>query len=116
MLTLQSLFEVEGFRLISGLLAAVLPPTTAVLAVRLLVTRRRLAATRREVGDLSADRDRVLAELALTRERLVETRQAAGRAQADAADREARLRALASLHREAGERRTLNGGLWDTAR
>lgn len=114
MLTLGSLFEGVGVALIGGLFAAVLLPTTAVLAVGLLAARRRLAEARREVGDLSADRDRILAELALTRERLAETRQAAGRAQAEAADREARLRTLASLHREAGERRTLGGDLPNT--
>ncbi len=82
-------------------------PTVVFLVLRLLGAETRLAQVRQLAGDLSADRDRILAELALSRERLTEARQTAGRAQAEAADREVRLKALAKVHRDIGERRTI---------
>jgi hypothetical protein len=107
MLALLSLFNSPIIRMLAEILAVALLPTVIFLVLRLLGAEARLAQARQLAGDLSADRDRILAELALNRERLTETRQAAGRAQAEAADREVRLKALANVHRELGERRTI---------
>jgi hypothetical protein len=107
MLALLSLFDSPIGRLLAEILAVALLPTAAFLVLRLLGAEARLAQSRQMAGDLSADRDRILAELALTRERLTDTRQAAGRAQAEAAEREVRLKALANVHRAFGERRTI---------
>jgi len=107
MLALLSLFDSPIVRLLAEILAVALLPTVVFLVLRLLGAETRLAQTRELAGDLSVDRDRILAELALTRERLTETRQAAGRAQAEAADREVRLKALANVHRDLGERRSV---------
>ena len=107
MLALLSLFDSPIVRMLAEILAVALLPTVVFLVLRLLGAETRLAQARALAGDLSADRDRILAELALTRERLTETRQAAGRAQAEAADREVRLKALAKVHRELGERRSI---------
>ncbi|PIB91204.1 hypothetical protein [Caulobacter sp. FWC2] len=104
MMALLSLFDSPIFRLLAEILAVALLPTVAFLVVRLLDAEVRLARSRQVAGDLSAERDRILAELALTRERLAEARQAAGRAQAEAAEREVRLKALANGQRELSER------------
>lgn len=113
MLALLSLFDSPIIRLLAEILAVALLPTVAFLALRLLGAEARLVQARRMAVDLAADRDRVLAELALSRERLTETRQAAGRAQAEAAEREVRLKALANVHRELGERRTIASSFRD---
>ena len=107
MLALLSLFDSPIIRLLAEILAVALLPTSAFLVLRLLDAEVRLARSRRIADDLSADRDRILAELALGRERLAEARQAAGRAQAEAAEREVRFKALANVHREFGPRRTI---------
>ncbi|RRN62000.1 hypothetical protein [Caulobacter sp. 602-1] len=107
MLALLSLFDSPIVRLLAEILAVALLPTVAFLVLRLLGAETRLAQSRQIASDLAADRDRILAELALSRERLAETRQAAGRAQAEAAEREVRLKALADARYELGERRTI---------
>lgn len=107
MLALLSLFDSPIFRLLAEILAVALLPTVAFLIPRLLGAEVRLAQSRRIAADLSADRDRILAELALSRERLVEARRVAGRAQAEAAEREVRLKALVNVDREFGGRRTI---------
>lgn len=107
MLALLSLFDSPVIRVLAEILAVALAPTVVFLVLRLLGAETRLAQAREQAADLSADRDRILAELALTRERLAETRQAAGRAQAEAAEREVRLKALANVSRDVGERRTV---------
>lgn len=107
MLALLSLFDSPIIRFLAEILAIALLPTVVFLVLRLLGAEAKLAQVRHEAGDLSADRDRILAELALSRERLAETRQAAGRAQAEAAEREVRLKALANVHRDLGERRVI---------
>ena len=104
MLALLSLFDSPIFRLLAEILAVALAPTVVFLVLRLLDAEVRLARSRQVAGDLAGDRDRILAELALTRERLAEARQAAGRAQAEAAERDVRLKALTKVHREGGER------------
>ena len=67
--------------------------------------RAQLDEAREEAAGLAAHRDSVLAELALTRARLSETRQAAGRAQATAAELEARLKPTIKIERGFGESR-----------
>lgn len=67
--------------------------------------RVQLDEAREEAAGLAAHRDSVLAELALTRARLSETRQAAGRAQATAAELEARLKPTIKIERGFGESR-----------
>lgn len=67
--------------------------------------RAQLAEVTQDAEGLAAHRDSILAELALTRARLVETRQAAGRAQATAAELEARLAPTMKIEREFGESR-----------
>lgn len=107
MLALLSLFDSPIVRLLAEILAVALAPTVVFLVLRLLGAETKLAQVRQQAGDLAADRDRILAELALSRERLAETRQAAGRAQAEAAERDVRLKALASDRRNIGERRAI---------
>lgn len=75
------------------------------LGASVLRLRAQLAEAVQEAEGLAAHRDSVLAELALTRARLTETRQAAGRAQATAAELEARLGAGVRIEREFGESR-----------
>lgn len=75
------------------------------LAAHVLRLRGQLADALQEAEGLAAHRDSVLAELSLTRARLVETRQVAGRAQATAAELEARLSAGVRIEREFGESR-----------
>lgn len=106
MLALLSLFESPFTRLLAEILAVALLPAVVFLVLRLLSAEVRLVQSRRIAGDLSADRDRILAELALTRERLAEARQAAGRAQVEAARREVRVKAFDSVHGGLEERRT----------
>lgn len=67
--------------------------------------RAQLDEAREEAACLAGHRDSVLAELALTRARLSETRQAAGRAQATAAELEARLKPTIKIERGFGESR-----------
>ena len=107
MLALLSLFDSPVIRILAEILAVALAPTVVFLVLRLLGAETRLAQAREQAADLSADRDRILAELALTRERLAEIRQAAGRAQADAAKREVRLKVVAEVSRDVGERRVI---------
>jgi hypothetical protein len=114
MLALLSLFDSPIVRMLAEILAVALLPTVVFLVLRLLGAETRLAQAREMAGDLSVDRERILAELALTRERLTETRQAAGRAQAEAADREVRLKALANVHRDLGERRSIIDSIRDS--
>lgn len=75
------------------------------LGAHVLRLRAQLAEALQEADGLAAHRDAVLAELALTRARLIETRQAAGRAQATAAELEARLGPSRKIEREFGESR-----------
>ena len=75
------------------------------LAAYVLRLRAQLAEATRQVDGMTTQRDSVLAELALARARLVETRQAAGRAQATAAELEARLAPTVKIEREFGESR-----------
>lgn len=75
------------------------------LGAYVLRLRAQLAEALQEANGMAAHRDSVLAELALTRARLAETRQAAGRAQATAAELEARLAPTIKIEREFGESR-----------
>ena len=67
--------------------------------------RAQLNEAREEATGLAAHRDGVLAELALPRARLAETRRIAGRAQATAAELEARLKPAITIERGFGESR-----------
>lgn len=89
----------------TAFLCILLLSAVALLAVRLSRTEARLAEARRRADEAIAERDGVLAELALNRERLAEARQAAGRAQAAAAEREVRPRASPVINRSFGESR-----------
>lgn len=105
--TLLSLFDNQALRVLAEILAVSLAPTVVFVVLRLLGAETRLALARAKIVDLSSDRDRALGELALSRERLAEARQAAGRAQAEIAEREVRLKALAKIQRQIGEPRAV---------
>lgn len=107
MLAVLSLFDNPLIRVLAEVLAVALLPAVVFLTVRLLETEARLGRARSHAAEVAADRDRVLAELALSRERLAESRQAAGRAQAEAAEREIRLKALLAMDRAASEARAI---------
>jgi len=109
-----SLFENPTARLLVEILAVAFLPMVAFLVLRVLGAEARLAQSQRIAADLSLDRDRILAELALVRERLAEVRQAAGRAQAEAAGREARLKMMHDIEREFPDRRTVFASFRDS--
>ncbi|WP_297509129.1 hypothetical protein [uncultured Caulobacter sp.] len=107
MLTVLSVFDNPFIRLLAEILAVALVPAFVFLTLRLLDAEARLGRARSQAAELTTDRDRILAELALSRERLAEARQAAGRAQAEAAEREIRLKALLVQDRAVGETRSI---------
>ncbi len=113
MLALLSAFDNPIIRTLAEILAVALAPIAVFLTLRLLGAEARLAFVRSQAVELAADRDRALAELALSRERLAETRQTAGRAQAEAAEREVRLKALLSIDRALAETRSVGQPLRD---
>jgi hypothetical protein len=86
-------------------LALVAAAVAGWLGARVARLHAQLAEARQEAEGLAAHRDSVIAELALTRARLTETRQAAGRAQATAAELEARLPKTVKIERGFGESR-----------
>jgi len=102
---LTSFPDAPAVILAAQVLSIGLPAVVAWLATRLLHLRARLARARRDLADISADRDGLLAELAQTRERLAESRQAAGRAQAAAAELEVRFKPRPQIERQFGESR-----------
>lgn len=87
------------------ILSTVLASLAVILTVALRDARKRLAEAERRADDIAIELEQVTAELALVRERLDQTRRAAGRAQAEAADREVRLKALLAVDRRAVESR-----------
>lgn len=89
----------------AAVLALVAAAVAGWLGAHVLRLRAQLAEARLEAEGLAAHRDSVIAELALTRARLAETRQMAGRAQATAAELEARLAPTIKIEREFGESR-----------
>ena len=104
---LLSVFDNPFVRMLAEIMAVAFVPAFIFLVLCLLDAESRLARAKTSAGELAADRDQILAELALTRERLAETRQAAGRAQAEAAEREIRLKALLEIDRARGEARSV---------
>lgn len=87
------------------ILSTVLASLAVILTIALRDARKRLAEAERRADDIAVELEQVTAELALVRERLDQTRRAAGRAQAEAADREVRLKALLAVDRRAVESR-----------